>query len=91
MEVFRMGIPIQVSSLIPWPLGSEALALNWELTVRSIVFVVSFRTGSAKYKELENSIFVGSETVRSLPGGKQFLAGLQVSQVTSTETDVVIP
>ena len=57
----------------------------------AIVFVVAFRTGSAKYKELENSIFVGSETVRSTPGGKQFLAGLQVSQVISTKTNVNIP
>ena len=64
-----------------------------KLILSHIVFVVSFRTGSKKYKELENSIFVGSETVRSIPssGGKQFLAGLQVSQVLSTKTDVVIP
>ena len=61
------------------------------LTLSHKVFVVAFRTGAAKYKALEDSIFVGSETVRSLPGGKRFLAGLQVSQVLSTKTNVFIP
>lgn len=53
------------------------------------MFIVSFRTGAAKYKNLEDSIFVASETVKSLGGG-DFRAGLKVSKVYSTKTDVLL-
>lgn len=55
-----------------------------------IVFFVTFRTGAAKYKNLENSLFVGSETVKSITGGKNgdFKAGLRISKLYSTKTDV---
>lgn len=53
------------------------------------VFVVSFRTGSAKYKNLEDSIFVGSETVRALGNGV-FRGGLRISKVLSTKTNVTL-
>ena len=54
-----------------------------------LVLVVSFRTGSGKYKNLEDSIFVASETVRSLDD-KHFEAGFKISKVYSTKTDVTL-
>lgn len=51
--------------------------------------VVSFRTGAAKYKNLEDSIFVASETVKSLGGGG-FRAGLKISKVYSTKTNIAL-
>ena len=51
------------------------------------VFVVSFRTGAEKYKNLEDSIFVASETVKALGGG-YFRAGLKISKLYSTKTNV---
>lgn len=53
------------------------------------VFVVSFRTGAAKYKNLEDSVFVASETVKSLGGG-DFRAGLMISKVYSSQTNVTL-
>ena len=57
--------------------------------ISNAVFVVSFRTGAAKYKNLEDSTFVGSETLRSLGDGT-FRVGLKVSQVFSTPTNVTL-
>ena len=53
------------------------------------VFVVSFRTGSAKYKNLEDSIFVASETVEA-PGHGVFRTGLRASKVFPTKTNVTL-
>ncbi|KAL6722359.1 hypothetical protein ACLMJK_001466 [Lecanora helva] len=53
------------------------------------VFVVSFRTGAPKYKNLEDSIFVASETVKSLGGGF-FRAGLRISKLYSTQTNITL-
>ena len=53
------------------------------------VFVISFRTGSAKYKNLEDSIFVASETVKALGDG-DFRVGLRVSKVFGTKTNVTL-
>ncbi len=55
----------------------------------AVVFVVSFRTGSDKYRNLEDSIFVASETVRALGDGT-FRAGLRISKVWGTKTNVTI-
>ncbi|KAF6228482.1 hypothetical protein HO133_008212 [Letharia lupina] len=49
------------------------------------VFVVSFRTGSAKYKNLEDSIFVASETVEA-PGHGVFRTGLRSSNMVNLRT-----
>lgn len=45
-----------------------------------------------KYKNLENSLFVASETVTSLRGGKDgdFRAGLKISKLFSTKTDIYL-
>ena len=60
------------------------------LTVMTLaVFVVSFRTGSAQYKNLEDSIFVGSETVKALGNGV-FRGGLRISKVFSTQTNITL-
>ena len=56
---------------------------------QTIVFLVSFRTGAAKYKNLQDSIFVASQTVASLDG-KSFRAGLRISKVYSTKTNVTL-
>ena len=53
------------------------------------VILVSFRTGTPKYKNLEDSIFVASETVKSLGGGA-FLAGVRISKVYSSKTNVTL-
>ena len=56
------------------------------------VFFVQFRTGAAKYKNLENSLFVASETVTALKEGQQgdFRAGLKVSKLYSTPTNITL-
>lgn len=54
-----------------------------------LVFVVSFRTGAAKYKNLEDSIFIASKTVKSLGSGG-FRAGLRISTVYLTKTDITL-
>jgi len=62
---------------------------NARLILVSAVFVVRFRTGAKKYKNLEDSIFVASETVKSLGGGV-FRAGLKISKLYSTKTNVTL-
>ena len=54
-----------------------------------VVFTVSFKTGAKKYKDYEDSIFVGSETVRSLGNGV-FQAGLKGSKLLSTPTNITL-
>lgn len=66
--------------------GEGVLIVGWSV---GLVFVVSFRTGAARYKNLEDSIFVASETVSSLPGGA-FRAGLKISKLYSTPTNVTL-
>lgn len=53
------------------------------------MFVVSFRTGSAKYQNLEDGIFVASETVKALGNG-DFRVGLRVSKVFATQTNITL-
>ena len=53
------------------------------------MFVVSFKTGSAKYKNFEDSIFVASETVKALGDG-DFRVGLRISKVFGTKTNVTL-
>ena len=65
--------------------GGSMIADWWWITV----FLVSFRTGAAKYKNLEDSVFVASETVRSLGGGA-FRAGAHISKVFCTPTNITI-
>lgn len=54
-----------------------------------VVFVVSFRTWAKKYKNLEDSVFVGSETVKSLGGGV-LRARLRMSKAYSTKTNMTL-
>lgn len=49
----------------------------------------SFRTGTAEYNYLEESIFAASETVKSL-GSEEFQAGLKISKLYSTKTGVTL-
>jgi len=54
------------------------------------VWVPTFRGGSAKYANLQNSIFVASETVSDSPVPGQFYVGMKISKVFCTNTSVVI-
>ena len=54
-----------------------------------VVFVISFRTGSDQYRNLENSIFVASETVKALGDGT-FRVGLRLNKVYATKTNVTL-
>lgn len=47
----------------------------------------SFLTGSAKYKNLEDSVFVGSTAVRPGENGT-FVVGFRMSKVFSVQTNV---
>lgn len=51
--------------------------------------MVSFRTWAKKYKNLEDSVFVGSETVKSLGGGV-LRARLRMSKAYSTKTNMTL-
>ena len=53
------------------------------------VFVIGFRTGSAEYKNLDDSIFVASEMVKALGDG-DFRVGLSISKVLGTNTNVTL-
>ena len=55
----------------------------------NLVILVRFRTGTSKYKNLEDSIFVGSETVKSLGGGA-FKAGVRISKLYSSKTNITL-
>ena len=55
----------------------------------TIVILIGFKTGTAKYKNLQDSIFVGSETVKSLGGGT-FLVGVKISKLYSSKTNVTL-
>ena len=56
----------------------------------SVVWVPTFRGGGAKYANLQNSIFVASETVSDSPVPGQFYVGMKISKVFPTNTSVVI-
>lgn len=53
------------------------------------MFVVSLRTGPAKYQNLEDSIFVASETVKALGNG-DFRVELRVSKLFATQTNTTL-
>ncbi|KAH8802551.1 hypothetical protein F5884DRAFT_903212, partial [Xylogone sp. PMI_703] len=52
------------------------------------VWTPTFRGGSSKYAFLENSVWVGSETVSDSPTPGEFFIGVKISQVFSTNTSV---
>ena len=54
------------------------------------VLVATFQGGEGEYKSLENSVFVGTETVSDsgIPG--KFLLGFKISKVYPTETNITI-
>lgn len=54
------------------------------------VWVPTFYGGDADYANLQNSIFVGSETVSDSAVPGQFYVGLKISKVFSTNTSVTI-
>ncbi|MCJ1475535.1 hypothetical protein MMC13_004198 [Lambiella insularis] len=54
------------------------------------VWVPTFRGGSAKYANLQNSIFVASETVSDSPVPGEFYVGMKMSKVFCTNTSIVI-
>ncbi|KAM0123311.1 hypothetical protein ACHAP3_011231, partial [Botrytis cinerea] len=55
-----------------------------------IVLTPTFRGGESKYKTLENSVFVASETVSDsgIPG--KFLLGVKISKVLASRTNITI-
>ena len=54
------------------------------------MFVPTFRGGREKYANLQNSIFVASETVSDSPDPNYFYVGIKISKVFPVKTDVVI-
>ena len=58
--------------------------------VPTAVWVPTFRGGSARYTNLQNSIFVGSETVSDSEVPGQFLIGVKISKVFATKTNITI-
>ncbi|KAF2095108.1 hypothetical protein NA57DRAFT_68106 [Rhizodiscina lignyota] len=54
------------------------------------MWVPTFRGGSEKYANLQNSIFVASETVSDSPNANEFYVGMKISKVFATNTSVVI-
>ena len=55
----------------------------------NLVILVSFRTGTSKYNNLEDIILVGSETVKSLGGGA-FKGGVRISKLYSSKTNITL-
>ncbi|KAK6597045.1 hypothetical protein H4I96_09697 [Botrytis cinerea] len=55
-----------------------------------LVLTPTFRGGESKYKTLENSVFVASETVSDsgIPG--KFLLGVKISKVLASRTNITI-
>lgn len=51
------------------------------------VFVSTFRGG---YAELQNSVFVGSETVSDSSTPGEFLVGIKISKVFPVKTNITI-
>lgn len=60
------------------------------ITVCYLVWIPTFRGGSAKYANLQNSVFVASETVSDGPNPGEFYVGMKISKVFCTNTSVVI-
>ncbi|KAK5174071.1 uncharacterized protein LTR77_001151 [Saxophila tyrrhenica] len=54
------------------------------------VWTPTFYGGDASYSNLQNSIFVGSETVSDGEQPGEFLVGIKISKVFPVKTDVVI-
>jgi hypothetical protein len=54
------------------------------------VWAPTFHGGNDKFKVLQNSVFVGSETVADsdIPG--QFVVGLKISEVFPVKTNITI-
>ena len=58
--------------------------------VTILVWVPTFEGGDEKYANLQNSIFVASETVSDSPNPNEFYVGMKISKVFCTNTSVVI-
>jgi len=56
----------------------------------NLVWVPTFRGGSAKYVNLQNSIFVASQTVSASPNHGEFYVGMKISKVFPTNTSITI-
>jgi hypothetical protein len=54
------------------------------------VWLPKFRGGSSKYASLQNTFFIGSETLSSGPNPGEFLVGVKISQVVPRDTGIVI-
>ncbi|CAL8578668.1 hypothetical protein XPA_004436 [Xanthoria parietina] len=87
VEILATGIQTIIPELNQIITGEKELNLPFG-TFQSVI-PVRFVTGTPKYKNLQDSIFIGSETVKSLGGGA-FLAGVRISKVYSAKTNVTL-
>lgn len=84
------GVQIGNEALLPIITGNTSTGL--EIPYGSVyrVLVATFQGGEGEYKSLENSVFVGTETVSDsgIPG--KFLLGFKISKVYPTSTNITI-
>ncbi|KAI4231903.1 MAG: hypothetical protein LQ349_005313 [Xanthoria aureola] len=87
LQILATGIQTIIPELNQIITGEKGLNLPFG-TFQSVI-PVSFVTGTPKYKNIQDSVFIGSETAKSLGGGA-FLAGLKISKVYSAKTNVTL-
>ena len=67
----------------------QTVSLSHVLTA-STVWTPTFRGGDEKYKNLQNSILVGSEKVSDSDPEGEFLVGIKISKVFGVKTNITI-
>ncbi|CAF9935254.1 MAG: hypothetical protein HETSPECPRED_009715 [Heterodermia speciosa] len=87
LQILAKGIQTIIPELTQIITGEKELSLPFG-AFQSVI-LVSFRTGTSKYKNLEDGIFVGSETVKSL-GERAFKAGVRISKLYSSKTNITL-
>ncbi|KAH8895621.1 hypothetical protein GQ53DRAFT_839176 [Thozetella sp. PMI_491] len=88
MHAIGIQFPTAESTAIVTGSATEPLAVPYGATYS--VWVPTFRGGGAGYSNLQDSIFVGSETVSSGASPGEFIVGVKISKVFNTNTNVVI-
>ena len=58
--------------------------------MRCLVWVPTFRGGDDSFANLQNSVFVGSETVSDSDTPGEFLVGIKISKVFNVVTNITI-
>ncbi|KAE9374668.1 hypothetical protein N431DRAFT_464902 [Stipitochalara longipes BDJ] len=89
-QMHATGIQIGNQEVAEIALTNSTKGLKMPYGAVYSVWVPTFRGGSDKYANLQNSIFIASETISDSSNPNEFFVGLKISKVFNTNTSIII-